>query len=916
MKTVEQASPAGVFTLPLGSVRLKDLPRVGGKAAHLGELLAAGVPVPNGFVVTASACDRFLESDPRITPWLQSLEKCEVRDPAALHAAAEEFRKKLGAIPVPAEVVEAIAAGLAEASTGAWAVRSSATLEDSPGASFAGQHDSFLNMRGGEAVVAAVRGCWTSLFSERAISYRKRMGIPPGRAQMAVLVQQLVPADAAGVMFTADPADGDARVILIEAAFGLGQAVVQSKVAPDRIEISRSQLRVTRRQTALKRIQVVAVNEGVREQELAADRANQPVLPDETASRLARLGLEAERILGGPLDIEWCVCDGELRLLQARAVTALLRQRKARFADRQVWTNANAGEVLPDVVTPMTWSLVRQFLHVLFDRWLRVIGVQIEDDQLVGLVAGRGYFNFNTLWALSRLVPGANERGMEILFGGHHDALVALKGIKLSEADLPRIRVRRWKAAVNLPMIALQLLFTSTRDGLAAVDKVRRLNEDLGRLKPETLSDHELAAAIRTSFTPDALDRLGAIEAIRFAGVYYALLFGFGKRWFGADGDSITNRLLAAVGDMDDVEAGHELWQLAEQAAQEPEVRNALLSERTFGAFAARLEHCPGGRAFLDRWNTFMHRHGHHTRGEIELLNPRWSECPDFVLNLARGYVEGIAAGQPSPIARRERLAAERITLESDCLGRLRNPWQRAVFRFVLHRAQTGGLVRENLKSEMVRWLTFLRQHLLELGRRLAARGRLGEPNDVFFLEIGELESTSLWNAETDLRARIAPRRAEYERNLKINPPAVVVGPFDAGACVPDRVDHGKKVFHGYGVSTGAVTGRARVILRSDLEERLQPGEILVAPCTDPGWTPYFVVAAGIVMDLGGMLSHGSIVAREYGIPAVVNVGPATQIIRTGQWLEVDADRGLVKLLDTAPEALKNLALVQSCKNA
>jgi pyruvate,water dikinase len=364
----------------------------------------------------------------------------------------------------------------------------------------------------------------------------------------------------------------------------------------------------------------------------------------------------------------------------------------------------------------------------------------------------------------------------------------------------------------------------------------------------------------------------------------------------------MANRLLTGMGDMNDAAAGHELWLLAEQAARDPDIKTVLLGERAFSVVASRLEGCRGGRAFRVQWDSFMHRHGHHTRGEIELFNPRWSECPDLVLGMVRGYVEAINAGHPGPVVRRDALASERVALENECLGRLRNPLKRALFRFVLHRGQKGGQLRENLKSEMIRWLTFLRCFLLELGRRLAARGRLADASDIFFLEIEELQSGSLLDPGTDLRALVAGRRAEYERNLKLTPPAVVVGRFDPDRFAPEVVDRGTKVFHGLGVSAGVATGRARVVLRSDANERVQAGEILVAPFTDPGWTPYFVAAAGIVTDLGGMLSHGSIVAREYGIPAVVNVGPATQIIRTGQWLEVDADRGVVKVLDTAPE--------------
>jgi hypothetical protein len=647
--------------MPLGAVRLKDLPRVGGKAAHLGELIAAGLPVPSGFVVTTDACKRFMQSDPRIAHGLGILERCDPRDPAALRAAAEEVRRQFSAIVVPGDVADTIAAVMALEPGGARAVRSSATVEDLPEASFAGQHDSFLNVLGYDAVLAAVKRCWLSSFSERAISYRTRKGVAPGRAQMAVIIQELIDADAAGVMFTTDPAGGDSDSILIEAAFGLGESVVQGKVAPDRVEVSRSGLRVVRRDTGLKRVRIVAAKDGVCEQLLAAEKASAPVLDDETAVRLAGLGLEVERVLGGPLDIEWSVRGGEIWLLQARAVTTLQHGQGSSFEDRQVWTNAGAGEVLPDVATPMTWSLMRLFMADLSHDLLPVCGIRIKDAQFVGLVAGRVYFNFNTACALGRCVPGLRNRTMESLMGGHQDTLLALKQIKISEADLPRIEIRRWKAAVGLPVVVLRFLFFSPRCGQATVDKFWRLNEDLARINPGSLSDGALLAAIHESFRPAALSELKvlgeAISVASFFFVYSSLLFNLCERWFGHEGRRMANRLLTGMGDMNDAAAGHELWLLAEQAAREPEIKSVLLGERTFTAFASRLEGCPGGRAFRVQWDSFMHRHGHHGRGEVELFNPRWRECPDFVLDLVRGYVEAINAGHAGPVVRRDALA-------------------------------------------------------------------------------------------------------------------------------------------------------------------------------------------------------------------------------------------------------------------
>jgi rifampicin phosphotransferase len=911
MSTLERAGQADGFTVPLDAVRLKDLPRVGGKAAHLGELLAAGLPVPSGFVVTTDACQRFIESDPRIADWLGKLERCGPRDPAALRAAAEAVRHQLETIPMPGDVADAITAALTLQPNGARAVRSSATVEDLPEASFAGQHDSFLNVRGGEPILAAVKHCWLSLFSERAISYRLRKGVAPGRAQMAVIVQQLVAADAAGVMFTADPAGRDADTILIEAAFGLGEAVVQGKVAVDRLAVSRASQRVLRRDIGLKQIQVVPGESGVSEQPLPAEKGSALVLDDETAARLARLGLEAERFLGRPLDIEWGLRERRLWLLQARPVTTVApapttggekgSATGATFEDRQVWTNANTGEVLPDVVTPMTLSLLLALAEALLRRRLWAGGLRIKIEQVWSLIAGRLYFNFNTVYALGRCIPGTKYRGVEDMFGGRQDTMLALKQIHLTQADLPRIDMNYWRAAVGLPTLALQFLCYSTRHGDAAMASVRRANEDLDRLEPGRLSDEELRTAIQAASTPELLRDVKALEAILFGVSYTAFLFAACDRWFGPEGRSLAHRLLAGVGELDTAASGHDLWLLAEQAAKEPPIKAALLNERTFTAFASRLDGSAASPAFLAQWNTFMRRHGHHTRGEIEVFNPRWSECPDLVLDMVRGYVEAINAEHPSPLARQDALAAERIALTEECLRRLRNPLKRALFRVVVHRAQKGGRFRENLKSEAIRQFAVLRRLLLELGRRLVARGRLADQNDTFFLQIEEVQSASLWDPHTDLRARVAERRALYERDRKVTPPSVIVGRFDPDRFVPAAIDRATKEFRGVGASAGKAKGRARVILRSDTDERVQPGEILVAPFTDPGWTPYFLSAAGIVMDLGGILSHGSIVAREYGIPAVVNVGPATQIIRTGQWLEVDADQGVVKVLDTAP---------------
>ena len=290
-----------------------------------------------------------------------------------------------------------------------------------------------------------------------------------------------------------------------------------------------------------------------------------------------------------------------------------------------------------------------------------------------------------------------------------------------------------------------------------------------------------------------------------------------------------------------------------------------------------------------------MERHGHHARGELELFNPRWCETTNYILGLVRDYLGLI--GRSHPLDRYRRRAREREALAAECRRRLKNPFKRMIFNALLTDSRRGAAMRENAKSEPMRFWAQLRRLALELGRRFARRGVLENPEVIFFLKLEENDRARRGEPAFDARRLVADRRAECERNKSITPPKVVVGIFDPENFIPDALDTDVEVFTGIPVSPGVVTGKAHVILKADMNEHLAPGEILVAPFTDPGWTPYFVPAAAIVMDLGGLLSHGSIIAREYGIPAVVNVGPATKIIRTGQLIQVDGDRGRVTIL-------------------
>lgn len=300
------------------------------------------------------------------------------------------------------------------------------------------------------------------------------------------------------------------------------------------------------------------------------------------------------------------------------------------------------------------------------------------------------------------------------------------------------------------------------------------------------------------------------------------------------------------------------------------------------------------GKAFLKDWGAFMRRYGHHCRGELEIMSPRWSEKPDDILGQLRSYL--LASDGADFSTRQKKASEERVDIVAECKRELRNPFKHLVFNFLLKRCQERSHFRENMKNQIVRQMNAIRKILLELDSRLIREDILHKENDIFFLRLDELEILVKSGVDSGLTERITERRAEYEKNLALNPPAVVIGRYDPESTAEEKIDQTVSTLKGVAVNPGVVTGPARVIHYAG-SEQVQPGEILVAPFTDPGWTPYFLNAAALVIDMGGILSHGSIIAREFGIPAVVNVGPATKIIKTGQIIQVDGSRGTVKII-------------------
>jgi rifampicin phosphotransferase len=677
------------------------------------------------------------------------------------------------------------------------------------------------------------------------------------------------------VMFTKNPADGDADAILIEAAFGLGEAVVQGKVTPDRIQVSRSGMRVSRRASGLK-----------------------PVLDDEVATRLAELGLKIERLFGAPQDIEWAQRDGRLLLLQSRPITSKTPVKA--WEDRQVWTNFNTGEVAPDVMVPITWSMWQSLSRgSVFHSTLRTLGADIRRAPLLGLVAGRLYFNANTAMAVLKPFPFVLKGAIDLfqaIGGGQAEGY--RQTLAIPPENLPDLGFRWPKFILSWPRTVFDLITHLPRRGEAWLARFKAQTDELVGTNVEAMSMPELmrfcVRLVRDPFAGVDLLHLSVPAAA------LPVLRKACRDWLGESEPAFGCRLFSALGGMPTAEAGLALWRLAALAHADRDTEAAAGSEDDWPQVCARLRLAEPGRTFLAAWDGFMTEHGHHCRGELELFNARWSETPEYVLGVVRGYLRSL--DRSDPLANQQQLAGERERLTEQCRRRLKNPIKRWIFSRSLRGAQKLAVLREELKNQGVRRIAFARRVLLALGQRLKEPGILSGRDDVFFLEIDELEPVATGSAMFNWRERIHTRRQEYETNLKLTPPPLVIGRFNPHALARPMAAMDAKLLEGVPVSPGVVSGPARVILRADNHEQVRPGEILVAPFTDPAWSPYFITAAGLVVEQGGILSHGSIIAREYGIPAVTNVSSATQIIRTGQWLEVDGNRGVVKVLDGAPK--------------
>jgi rifampicin phosphotransferase len=903
----EPSPPSGAqsLVLDLAAVDAGMLPAVGGKAANLGEMIRAGLPVPPGFCVTTHAYGQAAAS---VEIDFDALDR---EQGEGLSRTAERTRASIQAASIPPALVDAVTQACANLGAGLpVAVRSSATAEDLPYASFAGQQDTYLHVIGTDALMEAVRRCWASLWTERAVFYRARNHIDHRSVRLAVVVQRMVDARVAGVLFTANPVTGRRRQAVIDASPGLGEAVVSGAVNPDRFVVDTGSGAILERRLGDKRVEVRPLPGGGTEhveKPAAQDRA---CLDDGQVRALAALGDRVEKHYGAPQDTEWAIdASGTLWLTQARPITTLFpvperpgapRTPGPEGEDLRVFFCFTVAQGLYRPITPMGLAGMR----LISAAAARLMGFSVADR----LAGSHVYFEGGQRMFID--LTGALRGSVgRTLFPRMLDVMESRSAVVLRRViQDPRLSMTR-KSPLSFLRRAARIAFRF-RVPLRVVHALAR--PDDARLRCERIGV-ELAG--RLGPLPPAA---GAAERLDFAErILHEEIISLGPRLMppaaaGLGMFALAGKLLRKDlrgGELQTVlrglpgnvttEMDLALWKLAGRIRDDETAARAL-RETPATELSGRYRAGTLPAAAQTGLSEFLSRYGHRAVAEIDLGMPRWSEDPAHLLGVIANYLR-LENDALAPDAVFRRGAAEAEALVETLVGRARRRGRlRArLVRFALDRARRLSGLREIPKYNMVVALAAARREVAAAGAELARLGRIGSADDVFFLDLAEARSGLQGG---DLRPVIAERRRTYEAELRRRHiPRVILsdGTEPEAETLPAPGPDGALV--GTAASAGAVTGTARVIL-DPVGARLEPGEILVAPSTDPGWTPLFLTAGGLVMEMGGANSHGAVVAREYGIPAVVGVPGATRAIGTGQRIRVDGTAGRVILDVAEPE--------------
>ncbi len=864
-------------------ISTNDINIVGGKGANLGVLKSININVPDGFCVTTLAYKEFIK--PAEKKIYALAENIDINHLENLRKTAQHIRDVLAENPLPQEITDQIIKAWENLDSDAsYAVRSSATAEDLPQASFAGQQDTYLNIIGQSNLLQAVKDCFISLYTDRAVLYRIQNNFNHADVALSVVVQKMLMSESAGIMFTADPISGKRNIVTIDASFGLGEALVSGLVSADLYKVDKQNKQIVSKDIADKKIAIIPVKEGgVETIELDAQR-HQQTLSDEIILKLAQLGQQIEAHYKKPQDIEWAIEKGALYITQSRPITSLFPIPNSGVSQPQdnknIFLSIGHMQVMTDAMPPLSLSMFSAFLP--FQMYT---------------AGGRLYANINPILKYS-FIRKKFLKGIQI--ADHLISLALTQWLNThtnfkNKSHLPIIKTLKfalpfmgqvvnrlfWRKYKNIPHDMNQYtdkyianFNTTLASKTIQQDKIKYIVEQANSLldktviwKPELMASM-LAISLNSMFSKKWATK-GDLEALSR----------------GLEGN-VNTEMNLAIGDLADV-----------ARLSKPLTKHILRDDLQL---EEKLKHCTefeGGEDFLEAWDNFLHLYGARANSEIDIYCPRWHEDQTSLMQIIMGILvsakKGVHQTHYKQLINDHTIATTRIinAVDQGFFGKLRKVSVKRLIYVIDHLAP----LRDHHKFLMVKFMRVSKVHLLETAEHLKIQKKIDNNEDIWFLSLSEI--IELLDADKPkFTAKIIERRQAFEHYQKLIPPRLIMSTGEIINAHFESSLSPKGALIGSPISAGIVEGVAKV-MTDPRQDTLYKGEILVTPFTDPGWTPLFLNASGLVTEVGGLMTHGSVIAREYGLPAVVGVIDATKKIKTGQRIRVNGDAGYVEIL-------------------
>ena len=868
------------YVLEFREIDKTQLLLAGGKGANLGELTKIqGIQVPEGFCVTTEGYQKALEQNEAFCALVDQLTRLKVEDRDRIGEISRKIRKIIMEVEIPSDVVKAVAHYLSLfGDEQAYAVRSSATAEDLPHASFAGQQDTYLNIIGVDAIMQHISKCWASLFTDRAVIYRMQNGFDHSQVYLSVIVQRMVFPQVSGILFTADPITSNRKLLSIDASFGLGEALVSGLVSADNYKVQEE--KIVHKRIATKKLAIHGLKEGGTEtQQIDPDRQKTQTLTEQQILQLARTGRQIEAYFGCPQDIEWCLVDDTFYIVQSRPITTLHPIPEANDQENHVYVSVGHQQMMTDSMKPLGLS----FFLLTTNAPMRKAGGRLFVD-------------------VTHMLASPDSRKMLLDGMGQHDPLMKNALITIIERgdfikSLPNDKEGQGSGKSNKSV--------SSADSRAQIENDPTIVSDL--IKSSQTSIEELKQNIQTKSGSDLFDfileDIQMLKKILFdpqsSAVFMAAMDASSwvnekmNKWLGEKNAADT--LSQSVPNNITSEMGLALLDIADVIRPYPEVINYLHHVKDDN-FLDELVKFDGGQETQDAIQDYLRKYGMRCTGEIDITKTRWSEKPSTLIPMILSNIKNFepnASNRKFEQGRQEALKKEQELL--DRLKQLPDGEQKAkeTKRMIsLIRNFIG--YREYPKYGMVNRYFVYKQALLKEAEQLLQAKVIREKEDIYYLTFEELHEVVRTN-QLDYQI-ISKRKEEYKLYEKLTPPRVITSDGEIIVGEYKRENLPAEAIVGLPVSSGVIEGRARVILNME-DADLEEGDILVTRFTDPSWTPLFVSIKGLVTEVGGLMTHGAVIAREYGLPAVVGVENATKIIRDGQRIRVHGTEGYIEII-------------------